>query len=162
MTGGRTVKRIVLYRFDRQAADGLIRPDSYLSPDPLEFLTSAGEIQSVLTREIKAICFVSEVGPADLFSSNTQFERRPKTAGLWARFILRDGDQLEGVLAQNLAEWPAHGFSLTPPRSGSARQRVYLPRSAVLSVALLGLNGAARSRPQPLAGKASQLRMFDQ
>ena len=160
------MKRIVLYRFGREPAEGLVRPDSYLVGGPTEFLTVSGDIQSIPSSEIKALCFVSDSGRPDLFTANTQFERRPKSNGLWTRFMLRDGDQLEGLLAHNLVDWPSGGYFLTPPRAGVSRQRVYLPRSAVLTTELLGLVGAARSgsatKGRQTAARMGQLKMFDQ
>lgn len=160
------MKRIVLYRFDRQPVDGLVRPDAYLSSPTLEFLTPAGDIQTLPLGDVKALCFVSDASRADLFQVNTRFERRPKSAGVWARFTLRDGDQLEGLLPHNLVEWPASGFSLTPPHAGASRQRVFLPRMSVLSAEVLGIVGVARAtssgKRQPAEDKLAQLKMFDQ
>ncbi len=157
------MKRAVLYRFDRLPVEVLLRPESYLGADHLEFLTTAGDVQTVSFVEAKAICFVNDSGRFDLFSANTSFERRPRGPGLWTRFSMRDGDQLDGVVSQNVLDWPPNGFLLTPPHAGATRQRVYLPRSALSAVELLGLLGAARSQSrakQP--SQAAQLKMFDQ
>jgi hypothetical protein len=166
------VKRILLYRFDRPPAEGVVRPDPFFAaPDiitaNLEFMTVEGDIQNVSFKDVKAMCFVSEAGRPDLFTANNTFERRPKSAGLWVRFMMRDGDQLEGLLAHNLAEWPQTGYLLTPPRAGSGRQRVFLPRPAVISTELLGVIGAAgvssgaRKSRRHAAGEG-QLKIFDQ
>ena len=56
--------------------------------------------------EIKALCFISESGKADLFTVDSLFQRRPKLPGLWARFTFRDGEQLDGILPHNLLDWP--------------------------------------------------------
>lgn len=160
------MKRVVLYRFHRQPADGLIQPESFLSNgESLEFLTVSGAMQAIPAREIKALCFVSEPGRADLFLACTQFERRPKAAGLWTRFKLLDGDELDGLLPQNLSEWPATGFLLIPPHAGASRQRVFLPRTAVRSADAIGLIGAAKPQAadkRRRTGIDEQLRMFDQ
>ena len=161
-----TAKRLILYRFDRQPCEALVHAGAYLLATGVELMTSEGNVQLVDYKDVKALCFAAEGAPADLFSAQTTFERRPKTPGLWASFRLRDGDVLEGVLPHNMLEWPAQGFLLTPPRSGAYRQRVFLPREAVSETALRGTVGSAAawaSRPAN-KGKTSephQLSIFD-
>ena len=142
-------------------------PGSYLQADRVEFMTSAGAVQHLSYPDVKAICFASEPGDTDLFTAHTHFERRPKAPGLWARFTLRDGDQLEGMLSHNLLEWPQSGYLLTPPRAGIGRQRVFLARAALLRTELLGVVGilGVAGAPQKKAAAnaaAAQLKIFDQ
>jgi hypothetical protein len=159
------LKRVLLYRFDRAPAEAIVSPGSYLQRDGAEIMSSSGTVQVLPYGEVKAICFASEPAAADLFTANTRFERRPKAPGLWARFTLRDGDQLEGMLSHNLLEWPAAGFILTPPRAGVTRQRVFLARAALLATDLLGVVGAAPVAPERRRRAATdeerQLRIFD-
>jgi hypothetical protein len=162
-----TAKRLILYRFDRQPSDALVHADAYLSANGVELLSRDGNLQVIDYEQVKALCFGAEGAPADLFSTPTGFERRPKIPGLWASFRLRDGDVLEGVLPHNVLEWPAQGYLLTPPRSGAYRQRVFLPRLAVREAILLGLIGKAASLTGKTGKKAEgrdsgrQLSMFD-
>lgn len=114
--------------------------------------------------EVKALCFGTEAASSDLFRIHTAFERRPKLAGLWTKFVFKDGDQLEGILEHNLLDWPAAGFLITPPRASAARQRVFIPRAALASTELKGVIGAVSTqRTRPKAGKADQdqLKIFD-
>ena len=130
-------------------------------------MTSDGNLQLIDYKDIKALCFAAEGAPADLFSGQTTFDRRPKTPGLWVSFRLRDGDILEGLLPHNLLEWPTQGFLLTPPRSGTYRQRVFLPRQAVSETFLRGTVGSTAAAARKVAKKgefsepARQLSMFD-
>ena len=128
-----------------------------------------GNLQPLNYSEIKALCFVSESGPARLFSEYTSFERRPKVPGLWVRFLCKDGDSLEGILSHNLAEWPESGFLAVPPRAGSLRQRVFLPRLSVAGTELRGIIGkpmSIRQEKKSVSATSSviegQLSMFDQ
>lgn len=143
-----------------------MNPTAYLRPHGVEFLTLDGTLQTPLYDECKAVCFVSESGSQpDLFIEHTVFERRPKVAGLWTRFYLRDGDQLDGILSHNLLEWPGPGYVLVPPRSGASRQRVFVPRAALMATELLGVVGkiapshARRDRLVEVAH--DQLTMFE-
>lgn len=157
---------MILYRFDRQPLEGIVNPAGYLRDDHVELITLNGNLQNVGYGELKALCFVSEGGAADLFTEHSLFERRPKVAGLWTRFWFRDGDRLDGILSHNLLDWPAMGYFITPPRSGASRQRVFIPRAAVIKTELRGVVGtstagaALRKRPGARRNQ-SQLRMFD-
>lgn len=129
-------------------------------------MTLSGNLQQIAYPEMKALCFVTEIGKTDLFREHNLFERRPKIPGLWTRFTLRDGDQLDGILSHNLLEWPPTGYLFAPPRAGIGRQRVFLPRSAVTATELRGVVGvssrAAVTKSGAATGRAGgQLSMFD-
>lgn len=132
----------------------------------MELITPSGMLQNVQYGDFKALCFVSESGAADLFTQHNLFERRPKVPGLWTRFSFRDGDRLDGILSHNLLDWPQAGYFITPPRAGAARQRVFIPRAAVIKTELRGVVGtspvAAAARKRLAAARdEGQLRMFD-
>jgi len=129
----------------------------------IELITIGGTLQRVEFPDVKALCFISESAKPNLFSEASLFERRPKLAGLWTRFTLRDGEQLDGILPHNLLDWPNAGYLVIPPRAGAARQRVFLPKAALTGTELRGIVGrpaAIRSGPaQPR--QDGQLSMFD-
>jgi hypothetical protein len=157
---------VVLYRFDRQPLEGIVNPSAFLLDKGVELITLDGNLQIMPYLEMKALCFISESGGADLFREHNLFERRPKVPGLWTRFMLRDGDRLDGILSHNLLDWPQPGYFVTPPRAGPTRQRVFLPRAALVGTELRGVVGrslvAARQRTQRGSpDQGSQLTMFD-
>lgn len=160
-----TAKRVILYRFDRQPQEGIVNPGSYLADQHVELITVQGNLQNVPYAALKALCFASEAAPADLFTDHNFFERRPKVPGLWTRFSFKDGDKLDGILSHNLLDWPAAGYLVTPPKSGAARQRVFIPRAALLGTELRGVVGTSLStsalRKKPgRAPDQDQLTMF--
>jgi hypothetical protein len=155
-----TSKRVVLYRFDRDRLEGIVNPSAYLLESALDLISAAGSLTTIPYPEVKALCFVSDSGDPRLFSFNTAFERRPRTPGLWARFTFRDGDQLEGILSNNLIEWPAQGYLVTPPFVSSLRQRVFIPRSAVTMTELRGVIGAAGDKKPSRKPPTGQLEIF--
>lgn len=132
----------------------------------IELITLNGNLQTIPYTDIKAVCFVSEAGEADLFTDHSLFERRPKVPGLWTRFTFRDGDRLDGILSHNLLDWPEAGYLITPPRAGATRQKVFVPRAALVSTELRGVVGSSllaagdRKRKRPVSG-GGQLSMFD-
>lgn len=161
-----TSKRVVLYRFDRQPLEGVVNPATYLRDHHVELITLDGNFETAAYQDFKAICFVSETAPADLFTVHNVFERRPKVPGLWTRFLFRDRDQLDGILSHNLLEWPEPGYLITPPRAGANRQRVFIPRAALVATELRGVVGTSlAARGQGRKGEAAmgqrQLSMFD-
>lgn len=143
----------------------IVSMGTYLNEQGAELITPDGLLQQLPLTEIKALCFFSENGPADLFTSHNLFERRPKVPGLWTRFTFRDGDHLDGILSHNLLEWPSSGYLITPPRAASNRQRVFIPRAAVVGTELRGVVGrsaVASRQPQNKAEDANgQLNIFD-
>lgn len=161
-----TAKRVFLYRFDRQPQEGVVAPGSYLLEAHIELITLGGNLQTVGYGEFKALCFTSETAQADLFTGHSLFERRPKMPGLWARFTFRDGDVLDGLLSHSLLEWPSAGYLIVPPKAGAARQRVFIPRSALSSTELKGVVGSLtgtgrRKNALPDKEDRSQLKMFE-
>ncbi len=141
---------------------------AYLLDSSIELITLDGNLQQIPYSEAKALCFASETGAPDLFTAHNLFERRPKVPGLWTRFTFRDGDRLDGILSHNLLDWPETGYFITPPRSGAARQRAFLPRLALIGTELRGVVGRsllAASAHLTQAGvredTGAQLRMFD-
>lgn len=160
-----TAKHVVLYRFDRQPIEGIVNPGGYLLENHIELITLSGSVQTPAYGEFKALCFVSESGPADLFTQHPFYERRPKSPGLWTRFTFRDGDRLDGILSHNLLEWPPTGYLITPPGAGATRQRVFIPRAALIGTELRGVVGrpapAAKQAPGPSPKEGEQLSMFE-
>ena len=129
-------------------------------------MSLSGTLEQVTYEQMKALCLVSESGDFDLFQRHALFERRPKSPGLWTRFTFRDGDRLDGILSHNLLEWPEAGYILTPPRVGTMRQRVFVPRAALMGTELRGVvgrSGLASRLPEPGESRPDldQLRMFD-
>lgn len=144
----------------------IVNPAAFLLKDSVEFITLDGMLQSAAYEDFKALCFVTDASRFDLFTTHNLFERRPKVAGLWTRFVFRDGDRLDGILSHNLLDWPEAGFFITPPRAGANRQRVFIPRPALSTTELRGVVGispaalATAQKPKP-PRREDQLSMFE-
>jgi hypothetical protein len=140
----------------------MVMPGAYLLDTHIELITLDGALQNVRYEECKALCLASETGETNLFKAHNLFERRPKTPGLWARFTFRDGDLLDGLLPHSLLEWPTGGFWISPPHAGASRQRVFIPRGALLNTELLGVVAGGKTKMAPRAKvEPGQLKMFD-
>ena len=156
---------MVLYRFERQPLEGIISPGAYLGDVGIELMSLEGTLLVYAYPDVKALCFVHESGDPRLFSHHKLFERRPRVPGLWTRFTLLDGDQLDGILPHSLLEWPSQGYTITPPHAGGLRQRVFIPRVAVKATELRGVVGVSvagggQRRPKGQPAPDDQLNMF--
>ena len=71
-----------------------------------------------------------------------RFTVRPRAAGLWLRMTLTDGDELEGLAANDRSLIEGAGLLLTPPDTRSNTQRIYVPRTAIQTLEVVSLIGA--------------------
>jgi len=142
---------------------GYVNPLTYLRPTGVELLTPDGNYAVVPYEEIKAVQFVRDFEPADAAGERKVFSTRPKMDGLWVRIKFRDGEIMDGILANNLLQMETHGFTVVPPDPYSNNQRLFLPRSALVEFQVLGVVGSPlrqRSKPKPVAKE--QISLFDQ
>jgi hypothetical protein len=160
-----TNKRVILYYWDRLPTTGIVNVASFLADDHIEWVTSDGRFQLSPLQDCKALCFVSESAKPDLFTDNNLFERRPKIVGLWTRFYFRDNTVLDGVIPQNFIEWPDNGYLIIPPHARANRQKVFIPRLALVKTDVKGVIGGTSSSGQDQGTKSStaarQLTIFD-
>ena len=145
--------------------EGVVNPATCFLADQVEIITTQVNFVGVKYGELKAICFVSDNAPPDLFDIHQFFERRPKVPGLWTRFTFRYVSKLDGILSHNLLEWPENGYFITPPHAGTHRQRVFIPRQALLQTELRGVVGtsaiSAEGRRKTESPRELQLPMFE-
>ncbi|HLV95490.1 MAG TPA: hypothetical protein VKS44_09905 [Candidatus Acidoferrales bacterium] len=135
--------------------------------EAIDLLTPDGDHRSIPTDEVKCVYFVREFG-ADFDLERKTFLSRPKLDGLWVRLRFRDEDVLEGIVANDLLGLLNFGVQLTPPDLHGNTLRVFVPRSALLEMKVLGVVGAARraTRPpaaaQAEAGEPAQTKLFNE
>lgn len=149
---GSTTKKAVIRRFDRESVAGFVNPNTYLQPAGVELMTPSGNLVLVPYHEVKTVSFVRDLETADPAHERKLFNTRPKTDGLWLRMTLLDGEVMEGVLANNLLALDAVGFNVVPPDAYSNHQRIFVPRTALSEVQVLGVVGSAlrkRARKPP-------------
>jgi hypothetical protein len=156
---GSTTKKVVLERFDRSPVRGFVNPQNYLHPEGVEIMTPDGSVGQVPYGQVKAVSFVRDLEGPGVLGERREFMVRPKTAGLWVELRFRDGDKLEGVMANNLLLLDASGYGLTPPEAAGNAQRVFVPRQALEEVAVLGVVGGKRKRTER-APEVQQIRLF--
>lgn len=159
-----TNKKVQIYRFDRESLSGFVNPVTYLTPSGIELLDLTGTVNMVPYSEIKTVHFVRDFAPGEPAPERKHFLTRPKLDGLWVRMRFRDQDTMDGVLPNNLLQLEQQGFTFIPPDFSSNSQRVFVPRTAVQAVQVLGVVGsplrAPGRRKKPIHVK-DQIELFE-
>ena len=142
---------------DGKSLRGYLNPGRLGQIDPLDLLTAEGEHQEIPLSRIRTIYFVRQFD-GDYEPERKVFLSRPKLDGLWVRLRYTDGETLEGVVPNDLLNLLDNGVQITPPDFNSNTDRIFVPRSALSELTVLGVVGIARRRPAPVA--AAQPRLF--
>ncbi len=156
-------KPVIVRKLSRDWCAGYAGPTFGQDDPELEILDLGGKVLRIGWDQIKWVCYVRDLPPASQINDQANPERllhkrfsiRPRTAGLWLRMILTDGEELEGLAANDRSLVDGAGLLLTPPDTRSNTQRIYVPRLAIQSLEVLSLIGAAARRR---AGAASRER----
>lgn len=158
---GSTTKKALIRRFHRETLAGYLNPVAFLQPVGVELLSAEGLVTIIPYEEIKTVSFVRDFDqPPD--QERQVFQTRPKMAGLWVSFRFRDGEVMEGILPNNLLQVEHHGFAVVPPDPYGNRQRVFVPRTALLSVEVLGVVGSPLKKRRAKPAPAGQIGLFDE
>jgi hypothetical protein len=140
-----THKKVIITFSDGTSLQGYVNP-LRLPDDPLDVLTTNGEHRQVPLKEIRAVYFVRDF-TEDYEPERKAFFSRPKLDGLWVRLKFRDNETLEGVVSNDLLALLDSGIQITPPDLNGAAVRIFVPRSALSEVTVLGVVGVARRKP---------------
>ena len=155
-----TTKKVRISRFDREALVGFVNPQSYLRSSGVELLTPDGNFSIVPYEEVKTVQFVKDFEPQDP-TERRIFSTRPKMDGLWVRVKFRDGEIMDGILANNLLLLEVQGFTLVPPDPYANNQRFFVPRIALSELQVLGVVGSPLRRRKPKPTSKEQIGLFD-
>ena len=142
-----TLKKVVVLLLDGTPVKGYLNPATLGHEAAADILTLDGEHRSIPLRETKSVYFVREFN--DPFEPERKtFLSRPKLDGLWVRLRFRDEDVMEGIVSNNILDLLDTGVQLTPPDLHGNVQRMFIPRSALLEMKVLGVVGVARRAPR--------------
>ena len=141
------LKKVVVELTDRSTIHGYLNPSRlHQLSEPLDLLTPEGEHQSFLRKDLRAVYFVRD------FTANYEPERkaflsRPKLDGLWVRLKFHDNETLEGIVTNDLLALLDSGVQITPPDLNGGTVRIFVPRTALAEMTVLGVVGIARRKP---------------
>jgi hypothetical protein len=157
-----TRKKTVVLLLDLSTLKGYLNPAALAESENLDLLTPDGEHRAIPQEDIKAVYFVDDLS-LDHEPERKSFLSRPKIEGLWLKLTFRDRDTLEGIVKNELLEILDRGIQLVPPDLHGNCSRIYVPRSALVEVKVLGVVGAAKRMPRPAAVAASaQPKLFEE
>jgi hypothetical protein len=150
-----TRKKAVVFLLDRTPVKGYVNAGSLGHAETIDVLTPDGEHRSIAADDVKCVYFVRE------FEANFELERktflsRPKLDGLWVRLQFRDEDVMEGIVSNDLLDMLNSGVQLTPPDLHGNTLRLFVPRSALREMKVLGVVGVARRAGRRAAEAAVQ------
>lgn len=109
----------------------------------IDLLTPEGERKSIALADVKSVYFVREFLEA-FEPERKMFLSRPKLDGLWVRLRFRDDDVMEGIVTNELLDLLDTGVQLTPPDLHGNSLRLFIPRTALEEMKVLGVVGVAR------------------
>jgi hypothetical protein len=152
-----THKRVVVRKLDKGLVKGFIDPTTYLSSNGIEVLDRDGHLVSIPLEEVKGLFFVREFDGNPQHAERKVFHSRPRLSGLWVRMTFKDNEVLEGLVPNNLLEIDPSGFFVTPPDLYSNNLMMFIPRSALTGMRVLGViaeSGARRLSEEARATRA--------
>jgi hypothetical protein len=155
-----THKKVVIVLADKKPLRGYLNPSRLGQADPIDLLSPDGEHQEIPLAKVRSIYFVREFSD-DFEPERKAFLSRPKLDGLWVRLRYLDGDTMEGVVPNDLLSVLDNGIQITPPDLNSSTDRIFIPRTALTELTVLGVVGIARRKPAAPAA-ASQPRLFNE
>jgi hypothetical protein len=150
-----TYKKVVIRRLDHGLMKGFVDSTSYLGPNGIRMLDREGRTLTIPLHEIKGVFFVRDFDGNPQRSERKLFQSRPRLAGLWVRVTFKDKEVLEGLLPSNLVELSPEGFLVTPADLYSNNLRIFVPRTALSEITVLGV--ISNGRPRKLSQKRGGL-----
>jgi hypothetical protein len=138
-----------------------VAPGALAANGRIEVLNTAGKVVSLEPRDVKGVYFVRDFNDSGDLARKT-FSSRPRTEGLWIRAKFLDNDVLEGMIPADLNLQTAEGYMVTPPDTRGNTQRIFIPRTALSELTVLGVIGGPQGRRRRPSADAAQVPMFSE
>jgi uncharacterized protein DUF6982 len=152
-------KKVIVRKIDRDSMNGYVAPN-FIVDNKLELLNTSGKVVFIDLADIKGVYFVRDFADSESFARKT-FTTRPRTEGLWVRIHFKDNEVMEGLMPNDLTQIAPEGFLVIPPDTRSNTQRIFIPRTALQELVVLGVIGGVpgkrRARPE-----TEQVPMFEE
>jgi len=153
-----THKKVIVRKMDRDTVNGYVS-NAFVTEGKLELMNTAGNVVTMDLRDIKGVYFVREFGDTEMLTRKT-FTSRPRVEGLWVRLRFRDNEVIEGMMPNDLLQEGGEGFSIIPPDAQSNTQRIFVPRSALAEMTVIGVIGEKSGRRGRRPEDIRQVPMF--
>jgi hypothetical protein len=153
-----THKKVIVRKMDRDTVNGYVS-NAFVTEGKLELMNTAGNVVTLDLRDVKGVYFVREFGDTETLTRKT-FTSRPRMEGLWVRLRFRDNEVIEGMMPNDLLQEGSDGFSIIPPDTQSNTQRIFVPRSALAEMTVIGVIGEKSGRRGRRPEDTRQVPMF--
>jgi len=155
---GSARKPVIVRKFSREWYAGYAGASFGQDSPTLEVLDLSGKVLTIGWDTVKWVCYVRDLSSSSDIANperllQKKFTVRPRAAGLWLRMTLNDGDELEGIAANDRSLVSGAGLLVTPPDTRSNTQRIYVPRQAIQTLEVVSLIGAVGRKRRPEAGQ---------
>jgi hypothetical protein len=130
---------------DQSALRGYLNPGKLGDGEAVDLLTPDGEHRAIAIKDVRSIYFVREFTD-NFVPERKAFLSRPKLEGLWVRLKFRDNECIEGVVPNDLLSLLDRGVQITPPDLHGATLRIFIPRTALSEMTVLGVVGITRRK----------------
>ncbi len=144
---------------NQEQVRGYVNPQTYLRGDGVELLTVDGQATLLAYEEVKGVHFVRDFDDPGDHLERKVFTSRPKLDGLWLRMKFKDDEVLDGILPNNLLLVTENGFTITPPDPYANSQKIFVPKTALAELTVLGVIGSPMRRKRAAVPK-EQIRLF--
>ncbi len=164
-------KKVIVRSFGGGVSWGYLPQDGFVEGDGIDLLDSGGRVLRIVLNEIKTIATVKDFNLEDVIDperiGRRSFLGRPRGEGLWLKVEFRDGDLLEGLVHFDVQFMDVfmvdYGFRMVPPEARSNTQSLFVPRSAVAKIEVLGYVGTpGKKKARPAAYGMEQPRLFEE
>jgi hypothetical protein len=153
-------KPVIVRKFSRDWCAGYAGVSFGQDAAELEILDLGGKVLRIGWNHVKWVCYVRDFPAGETANPerllHKRFSIRPRTPGLWLRMTLTDGEELEGLAANDRSLVEGAGLLLTPPDTRSNTQRIYVPRQAIETLEVVGQIGATSRKRAEAAGRATE------
>jgi hypothetical protein len=145
-------KPVIVRKFSRDWCAGYAETNFGEDSPDLEILDMSGKLSRIDWVSVKWVCYVRDLIAAPGSGSDAdsperllrrRFTSRPRMNGLWLRMLLKDGDGMEGIAANDSSLLNPAGLLLTPPDTRSNTQRIFIPRPAIRDLTVLAVISAS-------------------
>jgi hypothetical protein len=154
---------VVVRTLDQETVRGYVSPHSYLKAEGVELLSTAGQVVFLPYKEVKAVYFVRDFDGDREHAERKVFTSRPKLGGLWLRMKFKDNEVLDGILPNDLLQLTDKGFTITPPDPFANNQRIFVPKTALQELVVLGVIGnPLKQKKRRAPAPPAQISLFNE
>ena len=147
-------KKVIIRTLSSVLAWGYLPQTLFVDRNTVPLMATDGRLNPISLNDIKTISYVRDFNLDDPANPERLLRRtfpaRPRGDGLWLRLTFLDDDILEGLGTLDIASLDSlladRGLLLTPPDPRGNTQRLFVPRSALRSLEVLGFVTAPSKR----------------